>query len=145
MGAALDQHAAAGGAGLAGVLHDRIDDHRQRRIEVGIGEDDLRRLAAEFERDRHMVDARPPAPPRVPVCGEPVNEMWLMPGCAASAAPASMPRPQTMFSAPAGKPASSASAAMRSGVRQASSAGLTTQALPAARAPPTERPKICAG
>ena len=35
--------------------------------------------------------------------------------------------------------------ATRSSDRHASSAGLTTQALPAASAPPTERPKICSG
>ncbi|KAG0730738.1 hypothetical protein G6F22_022106 [Rhizopus arrhizus] len=27
----------------------------------------------------------------LPVCGEPVNEMWSMPGCAVNAAPASWP------------------------------------------------------
>jgi ribosomal protein L44E len=41
--------------------------------------------------------------------------------------------------------ASAASSATRRMDRQASSAGLTTQVLPAARAPPTQRPKICIG
>ena len=68
-----------------------------------------------------------------------------MPPCAASAAPASWPRPVTMLSAPSGKPTSAASSATRSSDRQASSAGLTTQALPAASAAPTLRPKICIG
>ena len=68
-----------------------------------------------------------------------------MPGCSLRAWPASAPNPVTMFSTPGGKPASAASSAARSSDRQASSAGLTTQALPAASAPPTVRPKICIG
>ena len=85
------------------------------------------------------------APTHAPVAGEPVNEMCWMPGCSTSAAPASAPRPVTMLSAPGGSPASAASSATRSSARHASSAGLTTHALPAASAPPTERPKICSG
>jgi hypothetical protein len=80
---ALDQQAAAGRAGLAGVLHDGVDDHRQRGVEIGIVEDDLRRLAAQFERDRAVPRAAACAT-SVPVTGEPVNEMWSMPGCAAA-------------------------------------------------------------
>ncbi|KAG0771658.1 hypothetical protein G6F21_014701 [Rhizopus arrhizus] len=60
-------------------------------------------------------------------------------------APASSPRPVTMFSAPAGKPTSSASSATRTIDRQASSAGLTTLALPMASAGATLRPNIWAG
>ena len=47
--------------------------------------------------------------------------------------------------APSGKPAAAASSAMRNSDRHASSAGFTTHALPAARAPATLRPKICIG
>ena len=47
----LDQEAAARRAGLARVLHDRVDDRRQRRVEIGVGEDDLRSLAAQLQRD----------------------------------------------------------------------------------------------
>ena len=50
--ALLDQHARAGRAGLAGVLHDGVDQHRHGGVEVGVGEDDLRALAAELQRDR---------------------------------------------------------------------------------------------
>ena len=50
-----------------------------------------------------------------------------------------------MFSAPGGRPASSASAVKASAVRLASSAGFSTQAFPAASAAPTERPMICIG
>ncbi len=55
---ALDQHAAAGRAGLAAVLDDGVDQHGQRRVEIGVGEDDLRRLAAQFHRDAPIVDGR---------------------------------------------------------------------------------------
>jgi hypothetical protein len=51
----------------------------------------------------------------------------------------------TTLSAPGGRPASAASPAARSTDSDASSAGLTTQALPAASAAATERPKICIG
>ena len=44
-----------------------------------------------------------------------------------------------------GNPTSAASCATRISERHASSAGLTTHTLPAARAPPTLRPKICMG
>ena len=57
-----------------------------------------------------------------------------MPGWAASAAPASSPRPGTTLSAPGGRPASAARPAKASAVRLASSAGFSTQALPAASA-----------
>ena len=50
-----------------------------------------------------------------------------------------------MLSAPAGSPASAASAVKASAVRLASSAGLSTQAFPAASAAPTDRPMICIG
>jgi len=49
------------------------------------------------------------------------------------------------FSAPGGKPASCASCAIRSGARQASSAGFMTTALPIANAGAKLRPNICAG
>jgi hypothetical protein len=60
----VDQHARAGAAGLPGVLHDGVDDHGDGGVQVGIGEDDLRALAAEFQRDRavafgrHLLDDR---------------------------------------------------------------------------------------
>ena len=56
--AALDQDARAGRAGLPGVLDAGVDEKGQRRVQVGIGEDDLRALAAELERDGHGVFRR---------------------------------------------------------------------------------------
>src|SRR5690606_10308524 len=51
----VDDHAATGGAGLARVLDDRADQGRQGRVEVGVGEYQLRRLAAQLEGDGAMV------------------------------------------------------------------------------------------
>ena len=48
---ALDQQPAAGDAGLAHVLEGAIDRAGERRLEVGVGEDHVRVLAAELERD----------------------------------------------------------------------------------------------
>ena len=80
-----------------------------------------------------------------PTGTEPVNDRCATPVWADSAAPASSPSPGTMASAPAGRPASSAIWPKASAVRQASSAGLSTHALPMASAAPTERPMICIG
>ena len=55
VGRGFDQDAAAGRAGLAAVLDHRVDEHRQRLVDIGVGEDDLRRLAAEFHRDAAVV------------------------------------------------------------------------------------------
>ena len=80
-----------------------------------------------------------------PTLTEPVKDRCCTPACADNAAPASSPSPGTTFSAPAGRPAASAMRAKASAVRQASSAGLSTQALPMANAAPTLRPMICIG
>jgi hypothetical protein len=47
----LDQKTASRRASLARVLDNGVDDDRQRRIEVGVGENDLRSLAAKLQRD----------------------------------------------------------------------------------------------
>ena len=57
-------------------------------------------------------------------------------------APACSPRPVTIFSAPGGKPASTMSLPSSRHTRQASSAGLSTAALPMARAGAMVRPNI---
>ena len=81
----------------------------------------------------------------VPVATEPVKEMWSTPGCADSAAPASSPRPGDDVQRAGRQPGLGAMRANASTVRQASSAGLSTQALPIASAAPTLRPTICIG
>ena len=68
-----------------------------------------------------------------PVGVEPVKLILSMPGCAVSAAPASPP-PHTTLSAPAGRPASAASAARRNAVSGVSGAGFSTTVQPAASA-----------
>jgi hypothetical protein len=55
---ALDQHARARRAGLAAVLDDGVDDRRRRRFDVGVGEDELRRLAAQLQRAAGVVARR---------------------------------------------------------------------------------------
>ena len=55
IGAALDEETASGRAGLAAVLDDGAHQHRRGLGEVGIGEDELRRLAAELERAADVV------------------------------------------------------------------------------------------
>ncbi len=52
MGVALDQDAAAGAAVLAGVVEEGAGGGRGGRFEVGVGEDDVGALAAEFEGHR---------------------------------------------------------------------------------------------
>ena len=68
---------------------------------------------------------------------EPVKLMRPTPGWRTRASPASSPKPATTFITPAGSPASSASSPRRSTEQEACSAGLTTTALPAARAAPS--------
>jgi len=63
----------------------------------------------------------------------PVKVSLSTPGWAASASPVVAP-PTTTFSTPGGSPASRASSAKRSTPKGASSGGLATTALPAARA-----------
>ena len=47
----LDEQAAAGGAHLSGVVEDRHRGGGDGDVEVGVGEDDVRRLPAQLERD----------------------------------------------------------------------------------------------
>ena len=87
---ALHQGAAAGRAGLAGILGDDVDDGGCGGLEVGVLEDDLRRLAAELQHAGMWFFAAATWT-SVPTSGEPVKETKSMPGCAVSAAPASSP------------------------------------------------------
>jgi hypothetical protein len=71
---------------------------------------------------------------REPTAVEPVNATLSTPGCSASGAPASAPKPVTTLNTPGGKPASSISLANSSVEAGACSAGLTTNVQPAASA-----------
>ena len=72
-------------------------------------------------------------PTRLPAGVEPVNEILLTPGCAASAAPHSAP-PVTKLNAPGQMPASMASSTSRNAVSGVSGDGLMTTEHPAASA-----------
>ena len=48
----LDENAGGGGAGLARILYACIDQERECAVEVGVGEHELGRFAAEFEGHR---------------------------------------------------------------------------------------------
>ena len=100
---------------LPGVV-ELLDRQTDGKVEVGVGEHDQRRLAAELERQRDDVGAAARA--MTPAVGtEPVNASRLMSGCAVSGAPASTPVPCTTLSTPAGSPASCAMSA-KQGCRQ---------------------------
>jgi hypothetical protein len=71
-----------------------------------------------------------------PVAVDPVNAMRSTSMWAASAAPASAPRPVTTLITPGGTPASTNSSAVRSVVSEASSAVLITPVQPVASTPP---------
>ncbi len=73
---------------------------------------------------------------RAPVRVEPVKETLRTSGWVTSAWPVTAPLPCTMLSTPAGKPACTASSAMRTVENGVSSEGLSTTALPAASAGP---------
>ena len=61
VGAALDEDPRAGAAVLAGVVEDRVRRGGRGLLEVGVGEDDVGALAAEFE--GHRLDAAPRSRP----------------------------------------------------------------------------------
>ncbi|MOA23071.1 hypothetical protein D3C78_1436720 [compost metagenome] len=71
---------------------------------------------------------------RRPVCTEPTNTTFLVMGLAMALSPIDWPRPLMTFSTPAGKPASMASLASAIDVSGVSSEGLSSTALPMARA-----------
>ncbi|MNE69031.1 hypothetical protein D3C80_1647300 [compost metagenome] len=72
-------------------------------------------------------------PTAMPVGTEPVNETLSVPACSISALP-TRPPPVSTFSAPAGRPASVASSAMRSSVSGVNSLGLRIMLQPVVRA-----------
>lgn len=71
-----------------------------------------------------------------PVCVDPVNAMRSTSGWAASAWPASLPKPVTTLRTPSGTPASWRISATRSTDREASSDGFSTAVHPLARTAP---------
>ena len=125
-------YAARGRAVLAGVVEAKGAHAADHRLDVGVVEDDDRRLAAELE-VRALVP--PLARPRIfsPVATSPVSEIIATCGCATSGAPTVWPRPATTLTTPGGN-SSASSVASFSAVSGVCSAGLSTQVLPAASA-----------
>ena len=140
----FDQHAAAGRARLTAVLHDRAHDRRDRRVEIGVGEDDLRRFSAQLEDAARMVlrGRRLHQCPDFRRTGE------------ADHVDAGVPRQRVAgrFAQPghdvdrAGREAASAASFASSTIDcDASSDGLITVALPTASEGASERANICVG
>src|SRR5579859_2146347 len=83
----------------------------------------------------HGTRLRPQASPIfLPTSGDPVNDIRLIFGWFASAAPAFGPSPITTLSTPSGRPASAASFPTNNELSGVTSDGLTTTVLPAASA-----------
>ena len=131
----LDEQPGAGRADLAGVQEDRGQREVDGGLEVGVGEDDVGVLAAEFQRDL-LHGRRPPA------------AMMRRPGRQAAGerhhvhvgvlgqrrADLGARRPARGWRRPAGRPASSSRRISMIAVDGVSSLGLSTNVLPAASA-----------
>ena len=81
----------------------------------------------------------------LPVATEPQKARPPRPGWLARCAPVSAPKPLTTFTTPGGKPTSSDMRATRSEESGVSADGLTTTALPTARAGATPRARMSSG
>ncbi len=128
----LQQEAGACTADLALIEPDGIDKPFDRAIDIRVVEDDVRPLAAQFERQRLAGSGRlfadQPADIGRAGKGDLVDTRMLDEGCTVS------PSPVTMFSTPAGKPAFAARSANKSAVSGVNSAGFSTTVLPSASA-----------
>ena len=103
-------------------------------LEVGVGEDDVGRLAAELERDALDRRRRRRAAIPRPDLGRAGEGDLGHVGVLDEPLPADRPGPATTLSTPSGSPASSAIRSSSSAVSGVSSAGLRTTVLPAASA-----------
>ena len=118
-------------------------EHRHRgdavcsRIEIGIGEHDVGRLAPELEVQRLERRRRALRDDARRCRVEPVKLIRPTRGSRTSASPASSPSPATTFTTPVGSPDSSSSSPSRSNEHDACSAGFITTVLPAASAAPS--------
>ncbi|MDT4878697.1 hypothetical protein FQZ97_1143130 [compost metagenome] len=88
----------------------------------------------ESARLTRFIVSRPARAMSLPVCVEPVNEIFAMPGLVEISSPTSMPRPSSTLTAPAGRPASCSASVTTCACSGPSSLGLTTDAQPAAMA-----------
>jgi hypothetical protein len=101
----VDEHSSAGRADLALVEEQAHRGAVDGRFDVGVGQDDLRRLPTEFERDP-LERLGCGDLDRMAGSGLPVKLILSTPGWSMSACPATDPTPGTTFTAPAGSPAS---------------------------------------
>ena len=125
----LDDQPGAGRADLAGVQEDGREREVDGGLEVGVGEDDVGVLAAEFQRDLlHGRGGRGHDALR-PVSRPPVKETRSTAGCSASGAPTSGPAPRTRLATPAGSPASSSARISRIEVERGELAGLEDEGV----------------
>ena len=135
VGRALDEDARAGTAVLARVVEHRVRRRCGRLLEIGVGEDHVRGLAAELE--GHALDRRRRALHHALAdlgrAGEAdLGDVRVLDETLAD----DRARPTTTLSTPSGMPASSASSPSRSVVSGVSSAGLITIVFPVASAGP---------
>jgi len=132
----LDVQPAAGAAALALVKEQAEVGPFHRRVEVGVGEDDIGLLPPSSRLTRLRLLRAAASMTICPVVYSPVNatlstSMWPL-----RAAPAVGPYPGTTFTTPSGMPASWARAATRRAVSGVCSAGFSTTVQPLARAGP---------
>ncbi len=139
----VHEQPASGVAGLAGVEVDPHEGARDGRLEVGIGEDDVGRLAAELEGD--PLERAPGLLTDLPAHLGRAGEGDLVDARVVDQAAPVSPSPVSTLSTPPGIPASSASSPMRSAVSGVCSAGLSTTVQPAARAGPSFHAAIIMG
>ena len=132
--AALDEDAGGVRADLAGGVEVAEHGAADRAVEVGVVEDEERRLAAELERHRASSRRRRRRRPCAPVGTEPVTRDLgdARGGRRARRRPA--PPPWTTLKAPAGRPASARISPSFSAPSGVSSEGLKIIALPQASA-----------
>lgn len=136
---ALDEDAFGAVADLPRIDDARGGDRLHRKVEVGIGKHDGRRLAAKLQVDARQVlrrrlhdgDARRHA------AGEADEIDARVTG---ERRPGGAPRPETMLNTPLGRPTSSASSAKMKALSGVSSLGLMTMVLPATSAGASLRP-----
>ena len=121
-----------GDAHLAGVDESTESDGHRGRVDVGVGEHDHGARRAQLEREAFFTPASWVM--RVPTRVDPVNEILLTRESPTKACPRSPPGPVSTDRTPSGSPASTKHAARARAVNGVVRAGLSTTALPAARA-----------
>ena len=139
-----DEQARAGVARLPGVEVDRLEGALDGGVDVGVGQDDVRRLATELERHALERPARLGAdltPDRGRAGEGDLVDARVVDERGAGA----RRRRSSTFSTPGGNPTSSASSPIRSALNGVCSAGLSTIVQPAARAGPSFHAAISSG